>query len=79
MEFCCKRYFFYSFKLIASPDQIAMMIPPGESDLKSQKPERKREKVEYGEEYKTLEIEHEPEDSREGIKGEIEIRGVKKV
>jgi predicted ribosome quality control (RQC) complex YloA/Tae2 family protein len=66
-------------KQIASPDQIAMMIPPGESDLKSQKPERKREKVEYGEEYKTLEIEHEPEDSREGIKGEIEIRGVKKV
>jgi predicted ribosome quality control (RQC) complex YloA/Tae2 family protein len=28
-------------KQIASPDQIAMMIPPGESDLKSQKPERK--------------------------------------
>ena len=28
-------------KQIASPDQVAMMIPPGESDLKSQKPERK--------------------------------------
>jgi predicted ribosome quality control (RQC) complex YloA/Tae2 family protein len=28
-------------KQIASPDLVAMMIPPGESDLKSQKPERK--------------------------------------
>lgn len=65
-------------KQIASPDQIAMMIPPGESDLKSQKPERKGEGVESGEEYKTLEIEHEPEDSGEEIKEEIEIHGVKK-
>ena len=28
-------------KQVASPDQVAMMIPPGESDLKSQRPERK--------------------------------------
>ena len=28
-------------KQIASPDQVAMMVPPGESDLKSQRPERK--------------------------------------
>ena len=27
-------------KQIASPDQVAMMVPPGESDLKSQKPEK---------------------------------------
>jgi predicted ribosome quality control (RQC) complex YloA/Tae2 family protein len=28
-------------KQVASPGQVAMMIPPGESDLKSQRPERK--------------------------------------
>ena len=28
-------------KQIASPDQVAMMVPAGESDLRSQKPERK--------------------------------------
>ncbi|WP_440957015.1 ribosome rescue protein RqcH [Methanosarcina sp. Mfa9] len=32
-------------KQIASPDLVAMMVPAGESDLKSQKPEKKAEKA----------------------------------
>ena len=59
-------------KQIASPDQVAMMIPPGESDLKSQKPERKGERIKNeGEEYGTPEVENEPEDDREEIEGEF--------
>jgi hypothetical protein len=59
-------------KQIASPDQIAMMVPPGESDLKSQKPERKGERIEHeGGEYGTPEVEDEPEDDREEIEGEF--------
>lgn len=77
-------------KQIASPDQIAMMVPPGESDLKSQKPKRKGEGLEYeGKEHETLEIENESEDneeiekefregSEEGNEEEIEMDGVKK-
>jgi hypothetical protein len=40
-------------KQIASPDQIAMMIPAGESDMRSQKPERKGQAIgsSEGEEY----------------------------
>ncbi len=59
-------------KQIASPDQVAMMIPPGESDLKSQKPERKGERVEHEEEgYILPEVENEPEDGEEEIEGEF--------
>ncbi|HET8687363.1 MAG TPA: ribosome rescue protein RqcH, partial [Methanosarcina sp.] len=78
-------------KQIASPDQIAMMVPPGESDLKRQKPERKGEEVEHkGEEYGTSEVENEPEDngketeeifgkeSGEDIEEGIEMHGVRK-
>jgi hypothetical protein len=55
-------------KQIASPDQIAMMIPSGESDLKSQKPERKGKGIEDDrEEYGTPEKDNEPEDNGEGI------------
>lgn len=53
-------------KQIASPDQIAMMVPPGESDLKNQKPERKGEKIEgERDEYEVPEAENEPEDDGE--------------
>ena len=74
-------------KQIASPDQIAMMVPPGESNLKSQKPERKGESIkDEGKEDGTLEIDNESEDNGEKIKEEfgegfgeeIEIHGVKK-
>jgi Predicted RNA-binding protein homologous to eukaryotic snRNP len=77
-------------KQIASPDQIAMMVPPGESDLKSQKPKRKGEGLEYeGKEHEILEIEKESEDneeiekefregSEEGNEEKIEMDGVKK-
>ena len=59
-------------KQIASPDQIAMMVPPGESDLKNQKPERRGERIEHEvEEYGATEIENEPEDNGEGIEGEL--------
>ncbi|WP_410508708.1 ribosome rescue protein RqcH [Methanosarcina hadiensis] len=45
-------------KQIASPDQVAMMIPAGESDIKSEKPERKgRGAVPGSEEYETPETE----------------------
>jgi predicted ribosome quality control (RQC) complex YloA/Tae2 family protein len=78
-------------KQIASPDQIAMMVPPGESDLKSQKPKRKGEGVEHKDkEHEALKIENGPEDNeeiekefREGSEGgneeKIEMDGVKKV
>jgi predicted ribosome quality control (RQC) complex YloA/Tae2 family protein len=73
-------------KQIASPDQIAMMVPPGESDLKSQKPKRKEESVEHeSEEHEAPEIENEPEDNEEienefgeVSKEEIEMNGGKK-
>jgi len=59
-------------KQIASPDQVAMMIPPGESDLKSQKPERKDKGVESeGKEYETPEAQYENEDSDEKIEDEF--------
>ncbi|MGA9189636.1 MAG: ribosome rescue protein RqcH [Methanosarcina sp.] len=59
-------------KQIASPDLVAMMIPPGESDLKRQKPERKGQRTEpEGEEYGTPEIEGEPEDIGEEIEEEF--------
>ncbi|MGE4495901.1 MAG: ribosome rescue protein RqcH [Methanosarcina sp.] len=45
-------------KQIASPDQVAMMIPAGESDIKIQKPERKGQGAEpEGEGYDTPETE----------------------
>jgi hypothetical protein len=64
-------------KQIASPDQVAMMIPPGESDLKGQKPERKGQRAEYEERgYKTPEAEYEHEDSDEEIEDDFgEISG----
>ncbi|AKB59358.1 hypothetical protein MSBR2_2842 [Methanosarcina barkeri 227] len=59
-------------KQIASPDQIAMMVPPGESDLKSQKPKRKGERIEgEGEEHEDPEVENEPEDNEEEIDKEF--------
>ena len=59
-------------KQIASPDLVAMMIPPGESDLKRQKPERKGQRTEpEGEEYGTPEVEGEPEDIGEEIEEEF--------
>jgi len=59
-------------KQIASPDQIAMMVPPGESDLKSQKPKRKGERIESeSEEHEALEVENEPEDNEEEIEKEF--------
>jgi predicted ribosome quality control (RQC) complex YloA/Tae2 family protein len=60
-------------KQIASPDQIAMMVPPGESDLKSQKPKRKGERIESeGEEHEDPEVENKPEDNEEEIEKEFE-------
>ncbi|HWR25439.1 MAG TPA: ribosome rescue protein RqcH [Methanosarcina sp.] len=59
-------------KQIASPDQVAMMIPPGESDLKSQKPEKKGQSAESEEEYETLNVEDESESSEEEVKEELE-------
>ncbi len=59
-------------KQIASPDLVTMMIPPGESDLKSQKPERKGQRTgPEGEEYRTPEAESEPEDIGEEIEEEF--------
>ncbi len=59
-------------KQIASPDQVAMMIPPGESDLKIQKPERKSRKAEpEEEEYETPEAKFENEDTEEEIEEEF--------
>lgn len=56
-------------KQIASPDQIAMMIPAGESDLKNQKPEKKSQGFgPEGEGYETPEMEAGFED----LKGEID-------
>ena len=59
-------------KQIASPDQVAMMVPPGESDLKSQKPERKGKRAEYGGGYGTSDVETEPEDQGQEIEEEFE-------
>ncbi|HII00871.1 TPA: fibronectin-binding domain-containing protein [Methanosarcinaceae archaeon] len=62
-------------KQIASPDQVAMMVPPGESDLKSQKPEKKAEKAgpenESGAEFEA-EVESEAEGDAEA---EFEAEG----
>lgn len=56
-------------KQIASPDQVAMMIPAGESDIRSQKPERKGQGARpEGEGYETSETEAGFEDR----KGETE-------
>jgi predicted ribosome quality control (RQC) complex YloA/Tae2 family protein len=65
-------------KQIASPDQVAMMVPPGESDLKSSKPERKGQGVEpVGREYETPETRDRHEDIGEETEGEFEdIAGV---
>lgn len=79
-------------KQIASPDQIAMMIPAGESDLRKQKPERKGQGAEpEGEEYEISEPEPESESvesesAEEEIEAEVrerngervEMHGVKK-
>jgi hypothetical protein len=64
-------------KQIASPDQVAMMVPPGESDLKSQKSERKSQRAESEEGgSKTVEAEYEHEGSEEEIEEEFgEISG----
>jgi len=60
-------------KQIASPDQVAMMVPPGESDLKSSKPERKGQGVgSGGREYETPETRDQPEDVGEETEGEFE-------
>ncbi len=59
-------------KQIASPDQVAMMVPPGESDLKSQRPERKGQGTEpEGREYETSQVENEPEGSEEEAEEEF--------
>ena len=59
-------------KQIASPDQVAMMVPPGESDLKSQRPERKGKGTELeGREYETSQVENEPEGSEEEAEEEF--------
>jgi len=59
-------------KQIASPDQVAMMVPPGESDLKNQRPERKGQGTEpEGREYKTSQVENEPEGSEEEAEEEF--------
>jgi hypothetical protein len=51
-------------KQIASPDQVAMMIPAGESDIRNQKPERKGQGNEpEGEGYGVPEVEAGFEDS----------------
>ncbi len=48
------------------------MVPPGESDLKSQKPKRKGERIEgEGEEHEDPEVENEPEDNEEEIDKEF--------
>ncbi|WP_440945885.1 ribosome rescue protein RqcH [Methanosarcina sp. T3] len=63
-------------KQIASPDQIAMMIPAGESDLRNQKPERKGQEIEpEGEEYGISESETESEGSGEEAEGEFGEEG----
>ncbi len=60
-------------KQIASPDLIAMMVPPGESDLKSQKPERKGQRIEpEGGEYETSGVEEEVEEGVGGIEDKLE-------
>ncbi len=60
-----------SVKQIASPDLVAMMVPPGESDLKNQKPQRKGKISESeGKEYETLGVE-EPEEGKEGAEGDF--------
>ncbi|MHB8101969.1 MAG: ribosome rescue protein RqcH [Methanosarcina sp.] len=59
-------------KQIASPDQVAMMVPPGESDLKSQRPERKGQGTEpEGRIYETSQVENEPEGSEEEAEEEF--------
>jgi hypothetical protein len=59
-------------KQIASPDQVAMMVPPGESDLKNQRPERKGQGTEpEGREYETSQVENEPEGSEEEAEEEF--------
>lgn len=56
-------------KQIASPDQVAMMVPAGESDIRSQKPERKGRGAESGsEEYEIPET----ETGLEGLESENE-------
>ncbi len=60
-------------KQIASPDLIAMMVPPGESDLKSQKPERKGQRIEpEGSEYETAGVEEEVEEGVGVIEDKLE-------
>ncbi len=49
-----------------------MMVPPGESDLKSQKPERKGQGIEHmNGEYETSEVEYEHEGSGEEAEEEF--------
>lgn len=63
-------------KQIASPDLIAMMVPPGESDLKNQKPERKGQKTEpEGGEYEISEIRESVEGEDEGVEENFENSG----
>jgi hypothetical protein len=59
-------------KQIASPDQVAMMVPPGESDLKSSKPERKSKGAESGRDYETPGVRDQPEDIEEETEGEFD-------
>ncbi len=60
-------------KQIASPDQVAMMVPPGESDLKSSKPERKGQGAESeGRDYETPGVRDQPEDIEEETEGEFD-------
>jgi len=59
-------------KQIASPDQVAMMIPAGESDLRNQKPERKGQGIGLeGEEYGISEPETEFVGGEEEAEGEF--------
>lgn len=60
-------------KQIASPDQVAMMIPAGESDIRSQKPERKGQGAEPGvDEYGIPEMEAGFEESESETEEEFE-------
>ncbi|MFY1112367.1 MAG: ribosome rescue protein RqcH [Methanosarcinaceae archaeon] len=69
-------------KQIASPDLVAMMVPAGESDLKSQKPEKKAEKAgEVNETGSDVEVEAEAEVETEveteaefGVEAEVETK-----
>ena len=50
-----------------------MMVPPGESDLKNQKPERKSQKIEHiSGEYETSEVEFDMRVAERKLKNNLE-------